>query len=274
MGVGLLVDLPHEKGPARPVHLGHDRRRGHVEHDRVGIEGIAVDPDRAHHLEAVTLSVVEQDHTHLGIQVLADGPDQMRDDLGQRLGPGQGGADRVQALEVESLLVDLTFARCGTDRFPLELHADQCSGRRHHRHGQHRRHHVLDGIGVADAEGDEGDRQPDEDGHERMGPPGEEETGHCGDPVEDRGGGAFQRLDEGERGDSQNEHGQPPDRDPGGEPCRHGPVPSGDGGDDQHGGETCHRDPELPLGVHLLSNRLGSDDDQDHPGHRRGASEQ
>jgi hypothetical protein len=273
MGVGLLVDLPHEKGPARPVHLGHDRRRGHVEHDRVRIEGIAVDPDRAHHLEAVALGVVEEDHSHLGVQVLADGPHQMGDDLGQRLGSGQGGAHRVETLEVEPLLVDLVLTRGRLDRLPLEFHPDQGGGGGDDHHRQHRSDHVLDGIGAA-AEGDEGDGETDEDGHESVCPPGEEETRHCCDAVEDRGRGRLQLVDEGEATDAEDETGQPDDGDPRGLPGRHGPIPAHHGRDDQHGGEPRHRYPEAVLGVHLLSNRLGGDDDQDHPGHGRGASNQ
>ena len=107
VGVGVLVDVPDEERAPRPVHLGDDGGRGHIEDDRVGLQGIPVDPDRAHHLETMTFWVVEEDHADLRVQILADGANEMGHDLGERLGPRQRGAHLVETLEVQTLLVDL-----------------------------------------------------------------------------------------------------------------------------------------------------------------------
>ena len=79
--LGVRVDFSHVEGLAGTVGLGHDPGGCDIEDDGVGVEGIAVHPDRAHHLQPVPIGVVEEHHADLGIEVLANGPDQMGDDL-------------------------------------------------------------------------------------------------------------------------------------------------------------------------------------------------
>ncbi len=70
---------------------------------RIGVDGPAVHPNRVHHLEPGQVGILEEDNTHIGVEVLADGPNQFRDDLGEGFRSRQSRADRIEALEIESL---------------------------------------------------------------------------------------------------------------------------------------------------------------------------
>ena len=137
VGVRVLVDPPDMDRPNRPIGLGDDVDTRDVHHRLLGVHGPAVHPDRAHHLELVEPAVVEEHHADLGVEVATDGSDQVGDDLGQRLGAGQGGRHLVEALEVESLVLEGSLSRGGHDHLALELEAGQGCGRGHDQDREH-----------------------------------------------------------------------------------------------------------------------------------------
>src|SRR5690606_31774195 len=102
-----------------------DARRIYLHGDRLRLERVPVDPDRAHHLETLQLCVVEQHHPYLGVEVFAYRADQMGHDLGERLGSSQGGAHRVETFEIETLLLQLGLLAERGHGLLLELEAHQ-----------------------------------------------------------------------------------------------------------------------------------------------------
>ena len=134
----------------------------------------------------MTVRVIEENGTDLGVEVLADRPDQVRNNLGQRLGPSEGRADSVEPFKVETLLLYLHLALGGADGLPLELHANESGGCGDRGNREDRCQYVVDRVGVPYREPQEGNGTGDHDGHEGMHPPGEEQTRDCGDSEQDR----------------------------------------------------------------------------------------
>ncbi len=209
VGVAALLDLFHVYRLDRPIGLGDDAGSVDLHGDLLGVQRVAVDPDRAHHLETLQLVVLEQDHAHLCVEVLADGAHELGDDLGQRLRPGQGGADRVEALEIETLLEEASLLAGRGDRLLLELEPDEGGRRAHDEDGDYRSHDVGDGVGRAAGHGQLIDRHRHGDVDEGVGPPGEHQPRDRGDPEEDRLGGRGELGHRGDGGDPHHHRQQP-----------------------------------------------------------------
>ena len=176
MGVRVAVYSPHMDRLCRPVGLCDHTLRVDLDRYRVGLDCLAVDPNGAHHFEPCQVGIMEQYDTHVCVQVLAYRPDQFRDDLGERFSSRQGRAHRVEALEVESLRLELSLLAHRNDCLFLELEADECRRRGDDHHGEEGHQHIGDRVGLAEVERDEGDGGADRHGHERVCPPGQKQT--------------------------------------------------------------------------------------------------
>ena len=119
---------------------------------------------------------MKKNDTNLGVEVLADGPDQVGDDLRKGFGASQCGADRVETLEIETLDLELALLSCRDEGFFLELKTDQGRRGSDNQDGQDRSKHVRDGIGQSKGESDVGDGDSDGHGDDCVGPPREEKT--------------------------------------------------------------------------------------------------
>jgi hypothetical protein len=222
---------------------------------------------------------MQEHHPDLGVEVLAYRANQVRHDLGERFGPGQGGTHRIETLEVETLLFEFGLLTERRDGLFLELEADQGGGGGDDCDDHDRRQDVTEDVGLS-LELDEGDGEADDHCDQGVGPPHQQEAGDRRDSIEHRLRRVDQLGDAGDCGDSGDQAQEPARGGPGGRLRPHHPVPPDGGGERQQCRQPCHGNVELWLGEQLCpvvaragANCLIADEYQDEPGNSRGAAE-